>query len=97
MANLASIHFFPWKVQPISLLLDTFEKEGNKVANPKRKNHLIRVAKPKSDREVRTGTIESNVYQRTGDYPAEWSNGFHVMLDTDELVTVRCNQVESEH
>ena len=36
-----------------------------------------------------TVTVESNVYQRTTDYPDEWHNGFHVMLDTDELVTVR--------
>ncbi len=41
------------------------------------------------------GTVESNVYQRTVDYPDEWANGFHVMLDTGVLVTVRCDQVES--
>ena len=35
-----------------------------------------------------TGTVESNVYQRTADYPDELANGFHIMLDTDELVTV---------
>ena len=35
------------------------------------------------------GTIESNAYQRTVDYPEEFTNGFHVMLDTEELVTVR--------
>ena len=40
-----------------------------------------------------TGTIESNVYQRTMDYPDEWANGYHVMLDTEVLVTVRCGQV----
>ena len=28
-----------------------------------------------------SGTVESNVYQRTVDYPDEWHNGFHVMLD----------------
>ena len=32
----------------------------------------------------RTGTIESNVYQGTVDYPDEWAIGYHVMLDTDE-------------
>ena len=41
-----------------------------------------------------TGTIESNVYQRTVDYPDEWHNGFHVLLDTGELVTLRWEQVE---
>ena len=40
------------------------------------------------------GTVESNVYQRTVDYPDELHNGFHVMLDTGELVTVRWEQVE---
>ena len=35
------------------------------------------------------GTVESNVYQRTVDYPDEWRNGHQVMLNTEELVTVR--------
>ena len=42
-----------------------------------------------------TGTIESNVYQRTVDYPDEFHNGHHVMLDTGELVTVRWERVVS--
>ena len=42
-----------------------------------------------------TGTVESNVYQRTVDYPGDLSNGFQVMLDTEELVTVRWDQVEA--
>ena len=37
--------------------------------------------------------MESNVYQRTVDYPDEWANGYHVMLDTEEVVTVRWDQV----
>ena len=37
----------------------------------------------------RTGTVDSNVFQRTVDYPSELSEGFHVMLDSGELVTVR--------
>ncbi len=41
----------------------------------------------------RTGIVESNVYQKTVDYPGEWSNGFQVMLDSGELVNVRCDQV----
>ena len=36
-----------------------------------------------------TGTVESNVYQRTLDYPDEFANGHHVMLDTEVLVTLR--------
>ena len=40
------------------------------------------------------GTVESNVYQRTVDYPGALANGFHVMLDTEELVTVRWDQVD---
>ena len=36
-----------------------------------------------------TGIFEANVYQRTVDYPEEWNNGHHVMLDTGEVVTVR--------
>jgi transcription antitermination factor NusG len=43
----------------------------------------------------RAGTIESNVYQRTVDYPDEWANGFHVMLASGELVTVRWDQVKA--
>ena len=34
-------------------------------------------------------TVEANVYQKSVDYPDEWGNGYHVMLDTEELVTVR--------
>ena len=37
--------------------------------------------------------MASNVYQRTVDYPDEWHNGYHVMLDTGALVTVRLEQV----
>ena len=40
-----------------------------------------------------SGTVESNVHQRTVDFPGELANGFHVMLDTEELVTVRWDQV----
>ena len=41
------------------------------------------------------GTVESNVFQRTADYPEEWANGYHIMLDTEELVTVRWEQVKA--
>ena len=39
------------------------------------------------------GTVEANVFQRAVDYPDEWANGFHVMRDGEELVTVRWDQV----
>ena len=42
-----------------------------------------------------TGTVDSNVFQRTVDYPDDLSNGYHVMLDTEELVTVRWDQGET--
>ena len=42
---------------------------------------------------VRCGKVEANVYQRTVDYPDEWANGYHALLDTEELVTVRWDQV----
>ena len=35
------------------------------------------------------GVIESNVFQKTVDYPNDLSNGFQVMLDTEEVVIVR--------
>ena len=28
------------------------------------------------------------MHQKTVDYPGEWANGYHAMLDTGELVTV---------
>ena len=43
----------------------------------------------------RTGTVESNVFQRTVDYPDEQAERFHVILDAEELVTVRWGQVEA--
>ena len=41
-----------------------------------------------------TGTVDSNVFQKTVDFPGELANGYHVMLDSGELVTVRWDQVE---
>jgi len=43
-----------------------------------------------------TGTVESNVYQKSTAYPNELANGFHIMLDTGELVTVRRDQVSAQ-
>ena len=46
--------------------------------------------------EGHKGTVEANVYQKTVDYPDELANGYHVMLDTGELVTVRCSLIQTE-
>ena len=43
----------------------------------------------------RTGTVDSNEHQKTVDYPDEWSNGYHVNLESDETITVRWDQVEA--
>ena len=43
----------------------------------------------------RSGTVESNVFQMSVDYPDEQAEGFHVILDTEELVTVRWDQGEA--
>ena len=40
------------------------------------------------------GTVKSNVYQRTVDYPDQRDNAHYVMLDTEALVTVRWDQGE---
>ncbi len=42
----------------------------------------------------RTGTVESNVFQRIVDFADEWANCYQVKLDSDELVMVRWDQVE---
>jgi len=39
--------------------------------------------------------VESAVFQRTVDYPDEYSAGYHVVLDDGTVVTVRMEQVES--
>ena len=41
------------------------------------------------------GTVEANVHQRTADWPEDFYNGFHVILDSEELVTVQWEQVEA--
>ena len=35
----------------------------------------------------------TDVHQRTVDYPEKFANGYHVMLDSEVLVTVRWEQV----
>ena len=42
------------------------------------------------------GVVESNVFQKTADHPAERDYGFHIVLDGDErVVTIRYDQVRS--
>ena len=36
-----------------------------------------------------SGTVESNVYQRTVDYPDEFANDHQVIVDSEGLVMVR--------
>ena len=40
------------------------------------------------------GVVDSAVFQRTVDYPEEYSAGYHVILDSGALITVRWDQVE---
>ena len=40
------------------------------------------------------GVIDSAVFQRTLDYPEEYSPGYHVVLADDAVVTVRWDQVK---
>ena len=39
------------------------------------------------------GVVDSAVFQRTVDYPDEFAAGYHVALDDERVVTVRCDQV----
>jgi len=50
---------------------------------------IITTGKYSSQRSI----VEANVYRKTVDYPDDWANGYHVMLDSEELVTVRWDQV----
>ncbi len=40
-----------------------------------------------------TGLVDSAVFQRTVDYPDEYSPGYHVILDAGPVVTVRGDQI----
>ena len=43
------------------------------------------------------GLVDSAVFQRTVDYPEEYSPGYHVILETGKVVSVRWNQIESQY
>lgn len=45
--------------------------------------------------EGRQGVVDSAVFQRTVDYPDEFSAAYHVVLDDGTVATVRWNQVQS--
>jgi len=40
-----------------------------------------------------TAAVVSAVFQRTGDYPDEFAPGYHVVLNSGRVVTVRVEQV----
>jgi len=40
-----------------------------------------------------TGVIDSAVFQRTTDHPDEYAPGYHIVLDSGPVVTVRWDQV----
>ena len=40
-----------------------------------------------------TGVVDSAVFQRTADRPDEFAPGYHVILDTGPVVTVRWDQI----
>ena len=39
------------------------------------------------------GVIDSAVFQKTVDYPDDYSAGYHVVLEDERVVTVRWDQV----
>ena len=40
-----------------------------------------------------TGIVDSRVFQKTVDFPDDYSPGFHVVLADERVVTVRWDQV----
>ena len=42
-----------------------------------------------------TGTIDSRVFQRSVDLPDEYTTCYHVVLDSELVVTVNVKQVEA--
>ena len=41
------------------------------------------------------GVVDSAVFQKTVDYPDDYSAGYHVVLEDERVVTVRWDQVRS--
>ena len=44
---------------------------------------------------VAVGVVDSAVFQKTVDYPDDYSAGYHVVLEDERVVTVRWDQVRS--
>ena len=42
-----------------------------------------------------TGVVDSAVFQKTVDYPDDYSAGYHVVIEDERVVTVRWDQVRS--
>ena len=42
-----------------------------------------------------TGTVDSNVFQRSVDFPIDHTPCHHVLLDNDLVITINVNQVEA--
>ena len=40
-----------------------------------------------------TGVVHSAVFQRTTDHPDEYAPGYHIVLDSGPVVTVRWDEV----
>lgn len=40
-----------------------------------------------------TGVLDSAVFQQTVDYPEDYAPAYHVILDTEKVVTVRLDQL----
>lgn len=40
-----------------------------------------------------TGVVDSAVFQKTVDFPDDYSAGYHVVLEDEKVVTVRWDQV----
>ena len=41
--------------------------------------------------------VDSAVFQRTVDYPDEYAPGYHVVLDTGQVITVRWDPVKPKN
>jgi len=42
-----------------------------------------------------TGVVDSAVFQKTVDYPDDYSAGYHVVLEDERVVTVRWDQLSN--
>ena len=54
----------------------------------------VRQMTPFSAKGGQAGAVNSAVFQRTVDYPDEYSPGYHAVLDDGPVVTVRWDQLD---